>query len=372
MFADKTIVFFSAVPWDGLYARPQQISSRLAARGSRVLFIEPPWTYLSPLKRPELLVTWRNAPRVRVVRDNLAVYTPRPLLPGGNLWRLLNRQNQRSLHAQISEATRDLGWQVDLLWSHLPGAADWPVDTPILYECVDDHAAFGGIASANAVTAMENDLIIRARAVFATAHSLLARCREIRPDVQLSANGADYLHFAKAAQRQAADAVSIGFYGGIGPWLDLELVCSTARLMPDARFTLVGPLEPGAEVSGAPANVEFTGFRPYNELPSLLAQFDVVMIPFKVNALTRAVNPVKLYEYFSAGKPTLVTPLPELQRFAPLVYVVDAPEDFLEAVASALAEPPELALARQAVARGASWDARLDEIERYCGGELFA
>ncbi|HSL93593.1 MAG TPA: glycosyltransferase [Bacillota bacterium] len=371
MFADKTVVFFSAVPWNGLYARPQQISHRLVSRGARVLFVEPPWTYLSPIRRPELFSTWWKSERLHVLSHSLAVYTPHPMLPGANLARPINRMNQRSLHAEVRNAAEKLGWSVDLLWSHLPGTADWPADTPILYECVDNHVAFGGLSRAEAVVAMEDALLKRANSVFATSGSLLARCRTVRPDTCLVPNGADYEHFASAGGKPMGKAVWVGFYGGIGAWLDLQLVFATARLMPDARFTMLGPVEPGAELGGAPGNIEFPGLKPYHELPAMLAQFDVVMIPFKVSTLTEAVNPIKLYEYFAAGKPTVVTALPELVKFSPLVYVVSNPEEFRAGITAALHESTELVEQRKSVARAASWDARLDEIERHSGGELF-
>jgi glycosyltransferase involved in cell wall biosynthesis len=218
---------------------------------------------------------------------------------------------------------------------------------------------------------MEDALIRRAQAVFATASRLLSRCQRIRPDVHLVPNGADYGHFCSAAIKSTDDILRVGFYGGIGPWLDLRLVFATARLMPEARFVMVGPVEPGADVTGTPDNVEFLGLKPYAELPEILAQFDVVMIPFKVSALTEAVNPIKLYEYFSAGKPTIVTPLPELVKFSPLVYVVSTPDEFREGVIMSLDEPAEMSTRRQSVARAASWDARLDEIEHHIGGDLF-
>ena len=58
-------------------------------------------------------------------------------------------------------------------------------------------------------------------------------------------------------------------------------------------------------------NVEFLGEKPYAELTHYLYAFDVCLIPFKVVDLTRATNPVKVYEYLCAGLSragALVTP----------------------------------------------------------------
>ena len=54
-------------------------------------------------------------------------------------------------------------------------------------------------------------------------------------------------------------------------------------------------------------NVHLLGEQPYAVLPSYLHQFDVACIPFLRNSLTEATNPVKFYEYLSAGKPVVST-----------------------------------------------------------------
>ena len=41
------------------------------------------------------------------------------------------------------------------------------------------------------------------------------------------------------------------------------------------------------------------------DMPNYLIKFDVCLIPFKKNKVTEAVDPVKLYEYFSLGKPVV-------------------------------------------------------------------
>jgi glycosyltransferase involved in cell wall biosynthesis len=86
------------------------------------------------------------------------------------------------------------------------------------------------------------------------------------------------------------------------------------------------------------ANVRLTGEKPYAELPQWLAGFDVCLIPFRITELTLATNPVKAYEYLSAGKPVVSVGLPELQQFGDLVYRAQDSDDFIAQVSRALAE----------------------------------
>jgi len=80
--------------------------------------------------------------------------------------------------------------------------------------------------------------------------------------------------------------------------------------------------------------------------------------------LTRNTNPVKLYEYFAAGRPVVSVGLPEILEHNDLVRIAnDAPHSPRP---SALHWPkgiPSLVKARKAFAAVNSWDHRVAEIE---------
>ncbi len=358
---------FSAVSWHGLFARPQQLATRFADAGARVIFVEPPWTVLSPFKKPELLQTWIQSERLQRVTDHIYRFTPPPALPGGNALPGVNKLNQRVLAASLERCLRRRGWKADLLLTHLPGTADWPWRLPTIYDCVDDHAGFSELSplwKKDTVLELEDALLKAAFRVFASGDKLLQRCRKLRPDAELVGNGVDVAHFAdaKANGQLPSEGPNVGFYGGIGPWVDLELVFGAAALCPHVSFTLIGPLEPGVDISQAPENVRFIGFQPYGELPGWLAGFDVAVIPFEVNEVTLSVNPIKLYEYFAAGKPVIVTDIPELTRWGELVYTARSAAEFAQAIDQAVSEPPELEAKRKAAAMANSWDAKFTQI----------
>ncbi|OYV98183.1 MAG: hypothetical protein B7X11_06105 [Acidobacteria bacterium 37-65-4] len=132
---------------------------------------------------------------------------------------------------------------------------------------------------------------------------------------------------------------------------------------------LVG-LNSGADLRplGRLKNVHLVGERTYAVLPAYLHRFDVATIPFRVNDLTRATDPIKFYEYLSAGKPVVAVDLPELRRHEKLFYRVESPDDFTRKLEAAMAErDPELVAARMALARANTWDdraARLDDLIR--------
>ena len=99
--------------------------------------------------------------------------------------------------------------------------------------------------------------------------------------------------------------------------------------LPGWRFRLAGQVEDPevAALSGLP-NLETVGEIPFADVPRFLAGLDVALVPFRDLPLTRAVDPVKLYEALAMGLPVVARRLPETERWAePLVYLYDDPAE---------------------------------------------
>ena len=69
-------------------------------------------------------------------------------------------------------------------------------------------------------------------------------------------------------------------------------------------------------------NVRLEGPQPYQAMPTYLRRFDVCVIPFHSNDLTDCVDPVKLYEYLTWGKPVVAMRIAELERLSDLISVL--------------------------------------------------
>src|SRR6185369_151204 len=140
-------------------------------------------------------------------------------------------------------------------------------------------------------------------------------------------NGCEVEHFASVPpgrELQRDGRPVIGYFGAISEWFDIALVVALARARPGWRFVLVGSTF-GCDTREARRlpNIEMKGEVPYAELPGWVHGFDVCIIPFVLNELTSCTNPVKVYEYLSAGKPVVATRLPELVAIADQVYLAD-------------------------------------------------
>ena len=71
-----------------------------------------------------------------------------------------------------------------------------------------------------------------------------------------------------------------------------------------------GDLKEIADSEGISQNIIFTGAVDYKNVPELLANFDVGVLPFPDLLWWRISSPLKLYEYMSMGIPVIATDLP--------------------------------------------------------------
>ena len=139
-------------------------------------------------------------------------------------------------------------------------------------------------------------------------------------------------------------------------------MAEVAKLRPDCEIVLIGPDHDGSFArSGLVSlpNITWLGAKVYHQLPYYLGHFDVATIPFKVNELTQAVSPIKLFEYMAAGKPIISTDLNECRQH-PEILIAGSAVDFAQLIDRALAQSQDAALRRtlEALAQENSWDSR--------------
>jgi glycosyltransferase involved in cell wall biosynthesis len=161
----------------------------------------------------------------------------------------------------------------------------------------------------------------------------------------------------------------IGFIGAFSDWVDDGLICKLAEAHPEYSILLVGPVYFAKELEKH-SNIIMVGTKPYEKLPLYLSNIDVCLIPFKINSITLASNPIKMYEYLAAGKPVVSTALPEVLRIASeIVYIAENDEDFIKKVEAAVKETEHkdtLAVNNRVnFARQNSWENRVEMIEKH-------
>jgi glycosyltransferase involved in cell wall biosynthesis len=302
--------------------------------------------------------------------------------PAPNLWvvtpivlpfphsRLAIAINRWILRATLGHYRRKLGLREFQLWTFLPNAVEYVGklgESLVVYYCIDEWSTFTYL-DGRKMSAMERKLMQRADVCFMTAHSLLESKEDLNPNTFLASHGVDHAHFAKALapatvtpeEIAALPHPIIGFFGLIHEWIDLELLGGIARRHPDWSIVLIGKSVVDTSVLKSLPNVHLLGRRPYDALPGYCRAFDVGLIPFEVNELTRNVNPIKLREYLSAGLPVVSTDLPEVKFYSDRAYVAHGHDEFIDKIEQALREDSPVARRRRSDSmRGETWEARV-------------
>lgn len=307
----------------------------------------------------------------RRVAPRITVITPLVVPAPGN--RAAKAMNHRLLTWQIRSVLRTLPPRPVQLWTFAPDV-DYLVggfdEECAVYYCVDEFAEFSGY-DRDAIAAAETRLAARADLIVVTSQALLESKRRLHKNVHLVPHGVDIDHFARAGDEEspmpedvaALPQPILGFWGLIQDWVDVELLAAVARARPQWSLALLGDAATDVSALAALPNVHLLGRRPYARLPAYASAMDVGLIPFRVNDLTRAVNPIKLREYLSAGLPVVSTPLPEVERYAEWVRTASTPEAFILACEAAIDDgAPAQAEARRAAMRGETWRARVEQI----------
>jgi glycosyltransferase involved in cell wall biosynthesis len=305
------------------------------------------------------------------VAPNLWVVTPIVLpFPHSKLAIAINRY---ILRATIGHYRRKLELREFQLWTFLPNAVEYVGDlgeSLVVYYCTDEWSGFKYL-DGQKMSAMERRLMQRADVCFMTARSLLESKKDINPNTFLASHGVDHAHFAKAiapATDIPAEIASlphpiIGFFGLIHEWIDLDLLAKMARMHAGWSIVLIGKSVVDTSALKSLPNIHLLGRRPYEALPGYCRAFDVGIIPFEVNELTRNVNPIKLREYLSAGLPVVSTDLPEVEFCGDQAHVARGHDEFISKVQQAIGEgSPEARQRRSDSMRRETWEARLTAI----------
>lgn len=363
------VICFSVIDWEFRYQRPQQIMSQFAAHGHRVFFIST--TRFQPASA---------SPRVRVslIKENVyevqlaAEYQPDiygEVISGSNQAALLESLEELRRTFHINEA---IGYVMIPSWGNLGLAARRLWNWRLIYDCMDEWDSFPGIK--RPLLEMENRLVRQCDLVIVTAQRLYEKWQSYNRPMVLARNAVDFDFYAERygpnALLEGAKHPVIGYYGAIADWFDLNLVAEAARQRPDYTFVLLGGVfdVDVSELERLP-NVRLLGQQPYETMPQYLYHFDACMIPFKINAITEATDPVKVYEYLSAGKPVVTVALPELEPLRESLYIAGDRQEFIAHLDRALAEDDAALISRRReVAKQHNWVARYRQIKAGIAG----
>lgn len=357
------VIFLSVIDYNFRHQRPQHFASRFSANGHRVFYVNANFI------RTDSITT--IADKLNIVdfssNEHNAIYSMQGL-------DTIEWMKQKLDNLIFTQAIRDAVIVVDYPnWVHAAEYLRKQYGFSIVTDYMDDFTGFLGTAEDflkdNCIQLLKtSDLVVTSsQFLFEVAQKYTSE-----EHIRVIRNGTEVEHFYQAVnmERNYGERKVIGYYGAVAHWFAWEKVCYLAKKMPDCDIVIIGDVTEHREQLEKYNNIKLLGEKKYTELPEHLAYFDVCLIPFDTSTdLIKATNPVKFYEYLSAGKKIVATEIPELMPFKDeYVYMSNDDEQFLQYVKLCLEGKDTLRGKDECIAfaRENDWQKRYEHFEEAC------
>ncbi|NQV29779.1 MAG: glycosyltransferase [Candidatus Marinimicrobia bacterium] len=354
------LIWFSEIKWDYLVTRKQQILSRFP-KDIQILFIEPYVVGKTQhwLPRSAENITVLTIPFLKTIpQPTLAAFFDQP--PVRWLFGFLGTMYLELFAMILGFRSKDrvIGLS-SAFWGKI--AARQPAALHF-YDANDAHLDFPGTPGW-----LKEYLIAyleKADLCFAVSPEIKDSINSLgAKNIHLLGNGVDFEHFStlqkRPTQMESLKKPILG-YAGAMDWLDSQLLRKVCLSFPEHDIVLIGPeIKPGwfssQEDFQELSNLHYLGKVDYQLLPAFVQSFDIALIPFVLDELTKPLNPNKLYEYSAAGKPVVsMNYSSTINQLQDTIFVGNNHSEFIEQIAAAQKlHNPELS---RKLAREHSWD----------------
>jgi glycosyltransferase involved in cell wall biosynthesis len=160
----------------------------------------------------------------------------------------------------------------------------------------------------------------------AIADAILKDFPSLESKMLVAADGADAATAPAEPISRSSSKLSVGYVGHLYPGKGMEIMAELAPLCPWAHFDIVGgrpeDIQYWKERTGTLGNLTLHGPVPHAAVPAKLAQFDVVLAPYKRSVIVSNgrmdvaswMSPLKIFEYMALEKAIIASDLPVLRE----------------------------------------------------------
>lgn len=161
----EEIVYISSIPWDYSWHRQQEMMSKMAENGYKILFVQP-----CQKKRP-FIHNMEN------VTNNIWILNT-PGLPYERCIASINKFNGKISRKYIVKAMKNIGMKNPIIWMDRVHGFDFEFFSlryNIIYDLVDEILSFGRIRNEKMLLKLENQVLMEAKLVTSSSGTLLER-----------------------------------------------------------------------------------------------------------------------------------------------------------------------------------------------------
>lgn len=228
----------------------------------------------------------------------------------------------------------------------------------IVYDIVDFYTLFS-LKENKIIKQQKKYLLQRANYIFSISKTLKSEYQKLtKKDIVVSPQGFDYDTFSQE-QFSGSNLIKkqgnsvLGFVGQLDERLDFDLLNSIISNQPTWQFIFIGPKKYQNIISNKKVKSNIDNLLSYKnvtwvkkvakrQIPSLIKQFDVCIIPYDSKLKFNFYSyPMKLFEYFYLQKPVVSTVLKELsnQKFNKLIFVSNDARLWIQQIKVLLTNP---------------------------------
>lgn len=361
-----TVIIVSVIHWHMTWQSAHNVAAGLAQKGYQVYFVEP-----IPKRWPRLTEVRRVWGRLRgqttvsgmfrqEVSPGVTLISPHTLPDIGVIGTHLNR------HYFIPKLVRILeekGINRPLTLIHyvpIPAAiqlqdllqpdvsvymcaSDWPNDPHIRRRWV------------------EKELAEQVDMVWADSRKNIERTAQFNDWVIPMPTAVNLSIFSAAQSEKSSskkDRPLCAYAGTIGVAIDISLLREISHHFP---LRLIGPTR--FPLNDFSDKTEIISPVPHPQLPDLLKDVDVLLLPYKQTPYIDGVLPAKFYEYLATGKPVVSIGLTDLHEFQDIISVCQTREEFVQAIKDAKNDTAVLQQARIRKAQEQSWERQSEKMD---------
>ena len=162
------------------------------------------------------------------------------------------------------------------------------------------------------------------------------------------------------SQYKKINLTILTYIGTISSWFDFDLIERSLNDFKNIVYFIIGPIEENIEVLKHD-RIKYFGSVEHKYIKTLVIKSDILIMPFKINKLIEAVDPVKMYEYIAFGKKIISINYNELDKFSKYINTYNNYNEFKKILQN-LNNNQEVGILKENFVELNSWESRKKDV----------